>query len=191
MTGQRESDTVILPEVLDIIRERYRMVDVIDIFLFMHDVEGLARRLHTLQGRSFQADERLIILHDDTDYYPSTHSSGFQIYNLLRLCANFDISLEHMIVLTNHYGIQAEIQRLSQEICNSAGPRVVCTSQWIDYPELGDLPDPPPVDPGSRVPEYLYCCLNNKQRQHRLLTLCMLQEADLIQQGMISWHFEN
>lgn len=188
---QRESDTVILTEVLDIIRERYRIVGVIDIFLSMQDVESLASELQIYQGRCFDTNERLVILHDDTDYYPSVHASGFQIYNFLRLCANFNLPLEHMILLTNHYGIRQEIERLSQEICNAPGPRVVYTSQWIDYPEYQDLPAVPPVDHGYHEPECLYSCLNNKQRQHRLLTLCMLKEADLIEQGMISYHFQH
>ncbi len=189
MTTQRESDTVILDEVLDIIRERYHIVAVIDIFLSMHDVEQLAQQLQQFQGRPFLPHERLVILHDDTDYYESVSGTGFQIYNLLRLCANFGLSLEHMIVLTNHYGIRDEIQRLSHQICNAPGPRVIYTSQWIDYPEFGDLPHLPPVDAGDHVPEYLYCCLNNKQRQHRLLTLCALAEAGLVDRGMISYHF--
>jgi hypothetical protein len=66
-------------------------------------------------------------------------------------------------------------------------PNVIYTSQWYDFPNASDM-----VVTNSKFtdPQHLFCCLNNKRRQHRVLTLCMLQDHDLLDQGLVSYHFK-
>lgn len=177
----------IKPVVLELIREKYRIVDVIDLFDYSEDIESLAKKMEDFYDHEFAHDQRLVILHHDTDYYPNVDCVGNTIYNFFRICANFFVSLDHMIFLTNHYGIKKEITDVCTSINNTSVPNVIYTSQWYDFPNKQDTS----LMPAEYVSHtHLFCCLNHRQRQHRLLTLCMLEEHGLTQQGMTSYHFD-
>jgi hypothetical protein len=174
--------------VIDLIQEKYQIVDVIDLVDYSPDAESLAQVMEKFYDKEFGPTERLVILHHDTDYYPSPTTVGNTVFNLFRLCANYLISLDHIIFLTNHYGIKDEIFSICKSICNTQSmPNVIYTSQWYDFPNASDM-----VVTNSKFtdPQHLFCCLNNKRRQHRVLTLCMLQDHDLLDHGLVSYHFK-
>ena len=171
--------------IIDLIRTKYQIIKIIDLVKYTNP-ESLAGVLSEYHSVEFAQDQRLVILHHDTDFYPSTTSVGNTIYNILRLCANYNIPLEHVILLTNHYGIEDEVKTAARQICNADDISVIYTSQWYDFPDYTDIK---PADLNVTL-DYLYCCLNGKQRQHRVMTLCMLQEHDLLDVGVISYHFK-
>lgn len=127
-----------------------------------------------------------MILHHDTDYYPD-NGVGNNIYNLFRLLARNSVPLEFVIMFTNHYGIKSEISNLCRHITNQPPPRVVYTALWYDFPN--DLENLLPMV--YQNIEYLYTCLNGVERAHRVLTLCYLNQNDLLSRGMVSYHFKN
>lgn len=171
--------------VLDIIEKKYQVIDVVDLVNYSADAELLAKRLEHYFNKHFDHNQRLVILHHDTDYYPSPNSVGNCVHNFFSLCSDYLIPLEKVIFVTNHYGIEEELNNTAMQLCNSAGPKVIYTSHWFDFPTKNDLQKNVP----SWDPEYLFCCLNNQQRSHRVLTLCMLKEYGLVDQGIISYNF--
>lgn len=173
--------------VLNLIQEKYEIVDVIDLVKYSSEAELLAECLSKYYNVSFGPTQRLVVLHHDTDYYASGSTVGNLIYNFLRLCSNFMISTEKIIFLTNHYGIKHEISETATQHCNIVPPQVIYTSQWFDFPDIKELNIPE----SDIIPSRLYCCLNQKQRRHRVLTLCMLKEFGLLDQGVVSYHFGN
>lgn len=179
--------STIKQSVIDLIQEKYQIVDIIDLVKYSTNIELLADTLTKYYNSNFSANQRLVVLHHDTDYYPFESTSGNLVYNFLRLCANFLIPLDQVIFLTNHYGIVNEITKISNQICNSTPPKVIYTSQWYDFPDRSDVVDAEI----NNDPSYLFCCLNHKQRQHRVLTLSILKEYNLLDRGLISYHFGN
>ncbi len=177
-------------EVINCVREKYNVIDIVDLVEYSLYPEQLAERLAKYFSYTFSNNERIVILHHDTDYYPSTTSVGNTVYNFFRLCANFDISINHMLFFTNHYGIEKEITFLSKTICNSDSISVIYTSLWYDFPSDEDI-NQSSLNADNVEFEWLYSCLNGQQREHRIFTLCMLTEYNLLESGIISYHFKN
>ena len=177
-------------KVIDIVREKYNVIDIVDLVDYDLRPEELATKLENYFSYTFSANDRIVILHHDTDYYPDNTSVGNTVYNFFRLCANFDISIEHIIFFTNHYGIEKEITFLANTICNSNSISVVCTSLWQDFQSDEDI-DQISLNSTDVEFEWLYSCLNGQQRAHRIFTLCMLAKYELLDSGIISYHFKN
>lgn len=178
--------SVIKQSVIDLVKQKYQIIEIVDLSEHDLDPESMAVCLSKHCNANFDNNQRLVVLHHDTDYYPSINSVGNTIYNFIRLCANYQIPLDKVIVLTNNYGVEAEINSLVRQICNEDSITVIYTAQWFDFPDM-------PLQPHQLDAEIkkLYCCLNGKMRQHRILTLSMLQEHQLLDLGVISYHFGN
>ena len=174
-------------EVVNIITEKYNILDFIDLVDFM-DPEKLSSALEKYNSHEFLHNERLVILHHDTDYYELINTTGYHVYNFFRLCANFDISLNHILFVTNHYGIKDEIRNVEKNICNSSDVKVIYTAQWYDFPGYEDIESAKKYH-NMYTPQVLYSCLNGQIRMHRLLLLSLLNEKHLLEKGMISYHF--
>lgn len=176
---------LVKPAVIDLIKEKYRIVEIIDLINYDTNLKDMDSVLSKYANVEFENDQRLIILHHETDYYQSLNSVGNTIYNFLSLCSEYLIPLEKIIFLTNHYGLREEISHWSKQICNDVLTNVIETAQWFDFPDDAQVLE----TTYSYHTDYLFCCLNNKKRKNRLLTLCMLKEQGLIGQGMLSYHF--
>lgn len=170
-------------EVLEIVNSQYKVLEIIDLVHFDHQLDKLEELLTVYKDYNFQYNERILILHHDTDYYPSVDSNGFTLYNLVVLLNRFQIPQEHLILFTNHYGIKQEVETLSAQICNTKPMNVIYTSLWYDFHH------DPSVKLRALPINNLFCCLNGVNRIHRLITLCYLQEHNILQQGMVSYHF--
>jgi hypothetical protein len=191
MDKQKQMNNLLISdEVINIVREKYNVIDIVDLVKYSLYPEQLAEKLAKYFSYTFTANDRIVILHHDTDYYPSTASVGNTVYNFFRLCANFDISIENIIFFTNHYGIEKEITFLANTICNSDSISIVYTSLWYDFPSDEDI-DQISVNSNSAEFEWLYSCLNGQQREHRIFTLCMLAQYELLDSGIVSYHFKN
>jgi hypothetical protein len=175
-------------DVIEIVSNKYCVLEYIALVDYDLDPESLASVLGKYCSYSFGCNEKIIVLHHDTDYYAATSTVGHTVYNFFRLCANFDIAVDNIIFLTNHYGIEQEINKVAVSVCNSNRISVIYTSLWYDFPNVSVIQNKNFLCEPEKICK-LYTCLNGKQRMHRLLTLCMLEDADLRDKGIISHHF--
>jgi hypothetical protein len=171
-------------EVIDIVKSRYEILEIIDLLEYDHQIEQLDCMLSQYADCAFKENQRIIILHNDTDYYVSLQASGFTLYNLFLLFKKHSIPIEFLIMFTNHHSIYYEVEELSLQLCNSTPLKVIYTEMWGDYPDSKDIL----TNDCSQINK-LFCCLNGVNRSHRLLTLCYFKEYNLLSQGMISYHF--
>ena len=168
--------------VMDIVQSRYRVLSIVDMLEYDQHPEVLEQFLQQYQGHVFAANERVVILHHDTDYYVSPGTPGFSMYNLMLILKTIDIPLEFVLFITNHYGIEAELADLAQANGAHGNVRVVYTAQWFDFPDTAEVQM-------ASAPAYLYCSLNGQQRDHRLSLLTQLAEHDLLSAGILSYNF--
>jgi len=173
-------------KVIDLVKEKYKILEILDLVFYDHRLSVLDQILIKYQNHTFVPDERIVILHHDTDYYPD-NGVGNNIYNLFRLLARNSVPLEFVIIFTNHYGIKSEIDHLCRHIVNQTPPKIIYTSLWYDFPQ--NLDTPPSIN--YQNIEHLYACLNGVERAHRVLTLCYLNQNGLLSRGMVSYHFKN
>jgi hypothetical protein len=171
------------PKVLELIKSKYELVDIINLVFYDLDLEKLDRVFLQYSNYQFRSNQRLLIVHQDTDYY--VNSQGNTMYNVIKLLSKYNIAPEFVILLTNNYGVGKEIEYYARSLCNSNSPRVVYTSLWYDFPDTADQCNTIP----DNTINYLYCCLNGVERSHRVAQLCYLQKYNLIEKGMISYHF--
>ena len=173
------------PSVIDIVSKKYQILEIVDLYQYDSKLDELHDLFLKYQNYVFNFNERIIILHHDTDYYVSLDTAGFTTYNLIAILSKFNIPTEFLIFFTNHYGIKSELNQLSQQAGNSSPLNVIYTSLWHDFPNVEQLPA---VSQNSSI-SYTYCCVNGVQRNHRVAMLCNLKAAGILEQGLISYHF--
>jgi hypothetical protein len=172
-------------EVIALVKEKYNILETLNL-VYENCLSDLDQILAKYQNYTFSPNERIIIIHQETDYYSDINGVGNNMYNIFHMLAHYDIPMEFIIMFTNHYGIEKELQHLCQKILNRPVPQVIYTVLFWIFPEnLENLPDPK-----YQEIKNLYCCLNGIERMHRVLTLAYLQEYDLLDQGVISYHFK-
>jgi len=131
----------------------------------------------------FAPNQRFLILHHDTDYYPSVSSCGNSIYNIIKIIAELDISTDHIIILSASLGTLKTEVEYQCKINNLSGIQTIDFSLWYTWP----------VDADAKVIEqldktYLFSCLNGVARTHRKTLLALLYQQDLIDHGIVSWN---
>lgn len=171
-------------EVLDIIEKKYKILQLVDFVYYDYRMDELDHLLAQYKNYSFSPNEKLIFLHHDTDYYNNVNSIGNIIYNLFSILNTNSIAQESCIFVTNHFGIKKEIETVSKLKGNHTPMKVIYTVLWYDYPDT--------IETSIKFKDLssLYCCLNGVQRSHRIYTLCCLQKNNLIDKGMVSYHFK-
>lgn len=174
---------IIHPEVIDLVESKYHILETINLYDYDSNPDSLFALFKKYQDYTFNPNERILILHHDTDYYIQ-NTPGFTLYNLILILSHLFIPGEFLIMLTNHYGIETEVN-LQYKLLSGLTPlKVIYTSLWYDFPF-----NYPPAQPKSQNPETLFCCLNGIQRHHRMILLCFLKEKGLLNKGMISYNF--
>ena len=171
-------------EVLDLIEKKFQLVDIINLVFYDLKLSALENKIKTYKDFSFAVNQKIIILHHDTDYY--IEQQGNTTYNVVKLLVQYQISLDHVIVVTNHYGLEKEIKSVLDFFGQNKQPGVLYTSLWYDYPNVEDLGMPMQGQCNK-----LFACLNGQERSHRVATLCFLEHFDLKAHGLISYHFNH
>lgn len=173
------------PSVTDILCSKYEVLEFLDLFDYDLNPASIGIAMNKFKHVKLRPYQRIIALHHDTDYYYSFNVPGNNVYNLLVACNLVNFPLKHMILLTNHYGIKSEVEKAAMDLCGNSDIKVEYTSQWFDYPESEHYDDRPNFDFNL---EKTYTCLNGAPRSHRLLTMCMLKEYDLLDDGFITFN---
>jgi hypothetical protein len=185
-----EKQLSIKKEVLNIVKEKYNIVDIIDLQFFDKNPQKLSEYLENYQNINFLINDRLLVLHHETEYYPLESSLGNTVYNFLKLCIINNIPSDYIIMFTNHYGLDKKIATVNKKLFNQPDCKVIYTVHWYDFPTY-DCVNTICVNTNltSDHIEELFICLNNVEREHRLFTLCALQNKKLLENGIVSYHF--
>jgi hypothetical protein len=168
-----------------IVEARYEVLEYVEINVFMAYMEHLNELFSNYANFKFLPSQRIILLDHEPDYYPSLIDVGFSIYNVITLLAYHNIPLENIILFSNRYGCQPEIDKITQEIYNGGTLKVIYTALWADYSD-----EQTEINPNNLKIEFLYCCLNRNARLHRLVTLAYLNYYKLLDKGIISCHLK-
>lgn len=158
------------------------LVDAIELVATDADLRNLYDFFAQYRHREFSANERVIVFHCDTDYYPSLTSAGNNVYNLIQIMSESGISTDHVIILSNSIGLSKEVQELASQL-NITAPQVIDFVLWYAYPSFV-----PGQVPGNKSKKFLYSCLNGVTKTHRSTMVALLYEYGLSQLGMISYH---
>lgn len=89
--------------------KQYTIVDVIDLMDYDYRTEALVAKLESLKKDVFEPDEKILVLHNDTEYFYLDSNVGFSTYNLFRAWQYADIPWHVMVLYANQCGIEKSI----------------------------------------------------------------------------------
>jgi hypothetical protein len=166
------------------LKTKYNIIAEIDLYQFGKDPGRLYQVLASAYKNQYDPDDRILIYHYDTDFYYQDGGAGFIISNLMTCLNQLDISVCFCLLLTNHYGIVNEINQLST---NKLGMQIFENNYTLAHASL----TPNPIDTNVDKIVKPYICLNGAKRSHRVLFLCYLRDHQLLDCGILSWHFNS
>lgn len=103
------SDHLLPPELYNLLQNHYNIVGVLKIPDFDFDISYLTEFFTKNKKSVFAPNDRFIIQHQDTDIYIKECSVGINLRNLFQVLIKLDIPLYTLIIWTNHYGLQKEL----------------------------------------------------------------------------------
>lgn len=96
----------------NILHSKYNVLLEINCREFDLKLENLIDRLDQIKKDKFDANDRIVLIHMDTDYYDELLPYGLLIINLVRIFKTKNIPFFTLLFITNHYGIQKEFDGL-------------------------------------------------------------------------------
>ena len=87
----------------------YKVLDIIDLLKFDHNLSLLRERLLAVKKDSYAPNERIVILHNDHEYFYHDHPTGFNTHNLFTIIRQLDLPLFVFLIITNHSNYQKSI----------------------------------------------------------------------------------
>jgi len=180
--------TDLLPEAEDLLREKYNVLDIINLLYFADNPVALYERLSSVYKECYDPLDRIIIMHFDTDFYIEANNQlpGFIISNLQHILSHLNIANCFVLLVTNHQNIANELTVAQQLYSNDKIPLpyVVCQLQqcWINPMVISN------VELNSSQITKKYSCLNGADRSHRTKFIQLLATNNLIDQGIVSFN---
>jgi hypothetical protein len=161
--------------------------EILKVITDLDNLEVLEEKISQFQDFVFEKNQRIVIILDDTQYYSSlTQGTGFFLHNLFQLLKGYNIPEFFVLLLTNHHGIEPEVEFLNKTTPYNLTNIILNDSIWVD-----GCPNPSTVDNIMNQNfnynyEYLYSCVNHRHRRHRSYTVCRLANENLLDFGLVS-----
>lgn len=174
------------PVILNYVKKKYNIIGIVDLADIYQYPRALYLLLKSFKKENYDANDRILIYHYDTDYYQEHTGFGFTLYNLLRIIAALDIPVSFFIFFTNHYGLKAEIEKFFYLRNIDTRFLNMFESSYQQLQTSSEANDTN-IDLGSIKKHYI--CLNGQKRIHRIIFLSGLRNLDLLDKGLLSWHF--
>lgn len=168
--------------------EKYNILSVIDVLNSTHiEYVDLPRKLSQYKNYTFKDRDRIIILLDDIDFYPSlVDGVGIFVSNLMFCLKENNIPEYFVYLLTNHHGIEKQVEFLNKIIGYNLINVITSDIIWKPTYPMEETVDKIINRNLTSDNEYLYSCVNYRDRRHRSYTVCKFAEQDLLKNGIVS-----
>lgn len=161
----------------------YSKFDILDHFevkYFDQDWPSLEVYLRSIKLDYYTSKQKYIVEHVDTDYYHPDFKYGFWITNLISVFRQVDIPLHCLLLFTNHFGIEREIQSLAPDPMD----RPLVVSSFIVSSHYSD--NYQSVDTDADAIDYPAICMMGSSRTHRHALFRFLQHNQLLDKVAVS-----
>jgi hypothetical protein len=123
-------------DFLQAIKEKYNVVDMFDLHGYELRLDLLEQKLKSIKKTTFDVQDRIIVVHFDTDYY--LHNEfGLTLANLFTLWQRVDLPLYTLLLYTNHIGVGKEVDIICQDRHPKDRPTLIET--FINPANYSDL----------------------------------------------------
>lgn len=146
-------------------------------------------QLRKLKVEKFDANDRILVCHMDTDYYDPMLPVGVIPNNLIRCFMMLDIPLYLLLFVTNHYGISKEFDQLCAHEHPNCRPTIVET--LLSYRLLDPVKNNQPLLNSDKIVKPGLCMAGAK-RSHRVGLINFLKSNKLLDNVAVSaWNYKN
>lgn len=160
------------------------ILDVIDLLQHDQDLAELHNRLKKLKKDVFTPEEKIAILHFDSEYYYQNCPLGFQTHNLFTIWRSLDLPYSAMLLIHNQAGLErgidyfivhpADSPTLINVLVNKYS--VTCIKKWIQ-----DVPEAKSLD------FFAVCLMGGTPRAHRIALMQYLSKRGLLEKVKTSF----
>lgn len=173
-------------QAIALLEKRYNILFATDCQQFDTNPAQLQQWLEPFKHKKFSADDKILLVHMDTDYYDPLLNFGLIPVNTVRIFLNLDIPLHAMLFVTNHFGISREFDQLLIDHHPADRPKVIETllSNRLLTENL-DFVQPP----GFTKIEKPAVCMMRQARSHRIAFFNFLKNHNLLDKIAVSQHF--
>ena len=161
-------------EIIDLLTKKYNIIGNIAFQQFDHDWDHLRSFFQHTKKTKFDRLDRYMITHQDTDIYLPEMSVGLNLRNFFEIVNELDIPLFTILIWTNHFGLQKELDILHRARHPKDRPTVIesfCTRSHVadSY-----------VDQNLAIDEIQYHALSmmRANRSHRFAVYHALKHLD-------------
>ena len=168
--------------VHDILKQYFKFDRVFNLIEYDSNMMNLYNELLELKKDSYEHNYRFIFLHYDTDYYITNNQPGLMLRNLQRVITSLDISNYFCLILTQkNITNELEILRQEETTDNCAIASIQHYLQDLLWVNMADIN----ITTNSIISKYQSLC--RQRRSHRTLLYSLLQNKNLLDQGMVSY----
>lgn len=171
---------------IEAINEKFNVLLAMNCRDFDLNFQHLEDSLDKIKKDQFEASDRILIVHMDTDYYDNLLPCGLLILNLIRLFKNKDIPLYLLLFVTNHFGIRKEFDLLLKDQHPKDRPTVVET--LLSNLLLSDHLGPRPNLDLDEIEKSGICMIGTK-RSHRVALCNFLKNNQLVSKIALKTNF--
>jgi hypothetical protein len=174
------------PLFMQALSDRFNILDIIDLFKYDNCLDLLYTRLESLKKDTYNNNDRIILMHFDTDFYIHQDRPGFLLSNLHMILAKLDIPFNFILLITNHQ-LTEELEQLRNQYTTEpiSISHIVTNFQKLLVNDGSDIID---LELNQSCVHYLFSCLNGSSRSHRRFLISMLDNNNLLSRGLISYY---
>jgi hypothetical protein len=181
---------MIWPELTQGLLEKYQIKGTVNLVNSATNPIGIFKKIKQIAQDSYDENERIVVQHYDTDFYFGRNGVG--LHNFLTCLTHYQISPSKVIFLTNHPGIDSEILLYYQHNYPRHNYDIDQINVVVNnYTTFQTIIDPIRLSPDYDSIDHHYICLCGSPRTHRKLFLSLLNHYNLLDQGIVTWHFDH
>lgn len=166
------------------IPQNLKILDTINLVEVDHDPTVIYQRLLQNKKNVFQPNEKIVIIHKDTEYFYFDHPTGFSIYNLFSVWRDLDIPYSVMILCSTYH----DLNRAISPFIVNAEDRPTVISSLLNHQSHDSLENQFPGTDYKDI-QYPAVCLLGRARAHRIKILQFLIQHNLL--GLVKTNFNS
>jgi hypothetical protein len=167
--------TELIPsEILGLLRAQFQIINSIKFQEFDMNWDTLRTFFINTKKQEYHRNDRYLIVHQDTDIYIDEMCVGVNLRNFFQVVQEIDIPFYTLIIWTNHFGLQKEIDILCKN--RHAKDRPMLIESFSATPHITDHYHA--VDLDADQIEYHAISMMGAGRSHRFALYHELKDLD-------------
>lgn len=172
------------PQITHALEEQYEILDYFELGQYDFRPNVMAFFWSKYSNYKFLPNQRIVITQYDLNFYLPGSTISTNLYNLFLILNFYNIPTDFLIFLIGDYS-ESEIETLS-DYFNLPRPNIVRSVYFLEFLH-SEYQSFAPANLDKI--QHHFICLNGNQRPFRLDLLCLLENKNLLEKGIVSYNF--